>query len=295
MKKRLFALAITAVVLLASLAFAQSESADTRVFDYAGLFTAGEAETLKAAIIDYQENTGYDFAIMVTDVDHGYDDYQTLCDDFYVSKSLGLGMNRTAILCYLDLYGDGYYYVSVYGDLKNLMVEEDILYLADNAMEYFYDGDFPGGFTWTMNMLAEALLNIGIMDQTTRVFDYAEVLSDEDVETLEAAIADSRALSGRDFLYLSTYEDLAGNETGDYMFEFYEKHGFGSGEERSGVAIYLDLFVGSYYVQNFGDMDTFVSQDSLNTIVANCNELLGEGKILPAVLQVIGDYSAYFQ
>jgi uncharacterized membrane protein YgcG len=293
MRKRIFSLCIAAVLLLAPAAFASSAGA--RVFDYAELLSADDAETLEAAIIDFQENTGYDFAILTTDEDLQTEDYQKLCDDFYVEQSLGLGMNDTAILCYLDLYDDTYYYVSVFGDLRNLMVADDIRYLGENAMEYFNGGDFAGGFTWTIHILTEALSNIGNMNQSTRVYDYAELLSDEETKTLETAIADFRALSGRDFLYLSTYENLENNLDGDYMGEFYAKHGFGAGDRRSGVMIYLDLFSGNYYIQNFGDMDTFVSQESLDTIMENCNALMGEGKILAAVLQIIDDYSAYFR
>jgi uncharacterized membrane protein YgcG len=297
-KKRLFVLLMAAVLLLSTAALGEESTA--RVFDYAGLFSSEEAEALEAAIIDFQENTGYDFAIHINDVDHGDKDYQQLCDDFYEAQSLGLGMNRTAILCYLDLYGDGYYkyYVSIFGDLKYLMMAEDIQYLAETATEYFDKGDFTGGFTWTMDMLSQALSEIGVINQTKRVFDYAEILSESDIETLEAAIAEFRALSGMDFLYLSTYDELEDNLNGEYMAEFYYRHGFGEGENRNGAMIYLDLDLDTlyfdYYIRNFGNMDENVSQETLYSILESCVPLMDEGKILPAVLQVIDNYSAYF-
>ncbi len=294
MKKRCFALLLAAILLLSATAFGE-EAAPVRVFDYAGLFTAQEADALEAAIAEFQAATGYDFAILVSDVDHGYDDLQQLCDDFYDTKGLGLGMNHTAILCFLDLYGDGYYYVSVFGDLKYLMSEEDIQYLAENAMSDFYAGDFSGGFQWTMDITRQAVSEFGVQNQSRRVYDYAELLSDADTEALEAAIADFRALSGRDFLYLSTYEEMDGNQNGNYMEEFFLSHGFGEGEQRSGVMIYLDLASGNFYVQNFGDMDTLVPQQDLNVIVGNASPLMAEGEILPAVQQVLDDYAAYFR
>lgn len=108
-------------------------------------------------------------------------------------------------------------------------------------------------------------------------------------------IADFRALTGRDFLYLSTYEEMEGNEDGEYMFEFYGRHGFGAGERRSGVMIYLDLYNNNYYVQNFGDMDDYMSQEGLDAVMDNCDVLMGEARILDAVLQVIDAYSAAFR
>ncbi len=294
MKRRALALVTAALLLFSSAAFA-AETADTRVFDAAGLFTAEEAETLQAAIIDFQENTGYDFAIFTTDEDLKTEDYQQLADDLYVEKALGLGMNQTAVLCYLDLFDDGYYYVSVYGDLQNLMMDEDIQYLADQGMETFSDGDFVGGFTWTLNLLSEALLNIGSVNQSVRVYDFADLLTEEEEAALETAIADFRALSGQDFLYLSTDEDLQGNENGDYMEEFYQKHGFGEGDLHSGAMIYLDLFSGNYYVQNFGDVRGLVSDDAVQTMIDDANAPMGEGKILDAVLSVLNAYTAYYR
>lgn len=296
MKKRLTALLLAMVLVLGSSALAQGETADAgaRVFDYAGLFTAEQADTLQAAIIDFQENTGYDFAILITTEDTGYDDYQQLADDFVAANALGLGMNHTAILCYLDLLGDGYYYISVYGDLKNMMVTQDIQYLIDTGLDYFYKSDFTGAFTWTMHMLTEALNNIGSVENT-RVFDYAEVLADEDTQTLETAIAAFREKTDRDFLFLSTYEDLDGNEDGDYMQTFYSSHGFGAGDQQSGVIMYLDMFNGFYYIQNFGDLDSFVSQEALNEIMAQCTPLMSEGEIAQAVLLVIDAYAGHFE
>ena len=296
MKQRVFALFMVLILLLSVSAHAtDTETASTRVFDYAGLLTAEEAEELSAAIIDFQENTGYDFAIWISSDDLGTDDYQAIATAFAQEKSLGLGMNSTAILCYLDLSGDAYYYVSVFGDLKNLMVEEDILYLVSGAMDYFNNGDFTGGFHWTMEILTTAVTNIGNMNQTVRVYDYAGILSEDETAALEAAIADFRALSQRDFLYLSTAEELQGNGEGDYMASFYQSYGFGEGDNRSGAMLYLDMAGGNFFVQNFGGMDAVVSQEALNTIVSNASVLTGEGRILDAALQVIDAYSAYFR
>ena len=204
-------------------------------------------------------------------------------------------MNHTAILCVLDLFGEGYYYLSVFGDLKNFMVEEDIQFLADKGMDYFADGDFLGGFQWTIDMLDEALANIGNMNQTTRVYDYADVMTDAETISVEAAIADFRALSGMDFLFLSTYEELEGNENGEYMTEFFDRHGFGDGENSSGLMMYLDLFNDSYYIQPFGDMDGVVSQNKAQAIVDDIETLMNDAKVADAVLQVIDAYAAYFR
>lgn len=311
MKKRWLPLLLAAALLLSPGAYAQehgakrtaapvetaapAETADTRVFDDAGLFYPEEKETLEAAIVDFQENSGYDFAILATENDPGDSGYQKLADDFTKEKSLGLGMNRTAILCILDLSGDGYYYISVYGDLKRFMVEEDIQFLADKGMDYFEDGDFLGGFQWTIGMLDEALANIGNMNQTTRVYDYTGVMTDGEIAAVETAIADFRALSGMDFLFLSTAEDLKGNEDGEYMTEFFDKHGFGDGENRSGLVMYLDLFNGSYYVQPLGDMKGAVPQDKGQEILDGIVPLMNDAKVADAVLQVIDAYAAYFR
>jgi uncharacterized membrane protein YgcG len=296
MKQKMFALIVAAALLFSVPAFAAQETADNRVFDSAGLFTAEVADTLQAAVIDFQENTGYDFAVVIPEVDTGAGDYQQICDDFYQAKSLGMGMNHTAIICYLDLHSDSsyYYFVAVYGDLMNLMVNEDILYLANSAVEYFNQADFAGGLIWTVNMLSEALMNIGNMN-TLRVYDYAQVLSAQENESLETDIAAFREKTGMDFLFLSTDEALENNEDGAYAIDFYRMHGFGAGERSSGVLVYLDFSQSHFFIQNFGDMDTYVSQEALNVILEANRELLKDGKIYEAVRQMIGSYSEHFQ
>ena len=293
MKKRCFALLLAAVLLLSATAFA--EDAAVRVFDYAGLFTAQQAGALEAAIADFQAATGYDFAILVSDIDHGYDDYQQLSDDFYEVKGLGQGMNHSAMLCILDLYEGVYYFVSPYGDFRYLMMPEDVQYLATTMSNYIYDNDLVGGFLWTMNLIRRAAAERGVMYPALRVYDYAQALTDEQIETLEAAIAEFRELSGRDFLYLSTDEEMDGNQDGDFGNEFYVNHGFGDGEERSGVMLYLDFLTENYFITNFGDMDSFVSQQSRDMIYEDSKHLMAEGEVLPAVLQVLDDYAAYFR
>ncbi len=291
MKYRILILLMVAVLLLPSAVFGQE--APTRVFDYAGLFSAKEASELEDAIVGFQDATGYDFAILVSDIDHGYEDYQQLCDDFYAQHNLGLGMTGSAILCVLDLYEQGYFYIQVYGDFQYLMNEQDVQYLASKATGD-YAGNFPAALQWILSFTQQAVTQMGT-DNPIRVYDYGKLLSAEEKQTLETAIADFRALSGRDFLYLSTYEAIDGNEDGYYMQEFYTQHGFGEGEQRSGVMLYLDLDNGSFYVQNFGDMDTFVSQDDIDRIVQKASDPMAERDFLTAVLGVVDNYAAVFR
>lgn len=291
MKHRILALIMAAVLLLPAAALGQD--AANRVFDYAGVFSASEVSDLEDRITAFQDATGYDFAIMVSDYDHGYEDYQLLCDDFYIQQNLGLGMTGSAILCVLDLYEQGYFYIQVYGDFRYLMNETDVQYLASKVT-----GDYPtsfvSGLQWMIGMVQQAVTQMG-EDNPTRVYDFAELLTEEEKQTLQAAIADFRSLSGRDFLYLSTYEAIEGNEDGYYMQEFYNLHGFGEGEERSGVMLYLDLDIGSFYVQNFGDMDTYVSQEDIDRIVQKASDPMAESEFLAAVLGVLDDYTAAFR
>lgn len=293
MKKGCLALLLAAALLFSATALA--EGAAVRVFDYAGLFTAAETEALEAAIAGFQSATGYDFAIFVSDVDHGYDDYQLLSDDFFAAKSLGLGMNRTAMLCILDLYDEAYYFVSPYGDFRYLMTNEDVQYLVETMMNHIYDHDLTGGFLWTMDITRLALSEIGVMQPDRRVYDVAGFLTETDAGTLEAAIADFRALSGYDFLYLSTDGEMDGNQEGDYMEEFYLSHGFGEGEAQSGAMVYLDAFTGNFYLQNFGDLAMIISNESLNGFAEHSKGLMGDSEILPAVLRILDDYAAYFR
>ena len=264
-----------------------------RVFDRAGLFTTEQADTLQAAIKDIRTNAGCDFAILVENMETA--DYQRACDELFEAETLGLGLNRTAFICYLALHADGTYqcYSAVYGDLVNLMVEEDVQYLADNAVQHFDQGDFTGGFVWTINMLSEALVNMGVMS-VKRVYDFADDFSKEQTIELEREIADFRALSGSDFLYLSTWDEIPNND-GDYMGTFYEHYGFGDGESRSGAMIHFDWGGEYYYVELFGDIGQLIPQEELNAILEASDEVLYEGMFYEAILELIDQLAAYYR
>ena len=297
MKKRLFLFILAAVMLLSPAAYSQSETDNTRVFDYAGLYTQEQRDTLESTISDFQDQTGYDFAILVTAEDFGYSDYWELVYDFYLARDLGLGISRAAVVCYLDLYEDAYFYISFFGELEYMMVDEDIQYLRDTIVAYLSDGSFVDGFVWAMNIFTEAEANLALND-STRVYDFADMLTDEETATLESEIADFRALTDADFLFLSTYGEMEGNEDGEYMYGFYDRYGFGAGATRTGAMVYIDLHEDNhfyYYIKNYGNMDTAVSQSTLNTIMGLIKPLMESGEILDATKLIIQSYEAYLQ
>ena len=299
MKKRLFLLIMAAVLLLAPAAYSQSEAPGTRVFDDVGLYTQEQLDTLESAIGDFQKQTGYDFSIAIVTEALGYSDYQALSDAIYLNMGLGRGISDAAVLCTLDVYEDGsfYLYVSVYGELKYLTVDEDRQYLRDTIVEYLSDGSFVDGFIWAMNIFTEAEANLALND-STRVYDFADMLTDEETATLESEIADFRALTDADFLFLSTYGEMEGNEDGEYMYGFYDRYGFGTGATRTGAMVYIDLHEDNhfyYYIKNYGNMDTAVSQDTLNTIMGLIKPLMESGEILDATKLIIQSYEAYLQ
>jgi uncharacterized membrane protein YgcG len=300
MKKRLFSLILAAALLLSAAACAQSEADDTRVFDDIGLYTQEQADTLESAIRDFQKQTGYDFAIVIVTNALGYSDYQEMSDAVYQAFSLGMGMSRAAVVCSLDVYEDGtyYLYVSVYGELKYLTDENDLQYLLDNIKGDISDGKLTEGFLWAMNIIEDATGSLA-SNYSRRVYDFAELLTDEETETIESAIADFRALSGVDFVCLSTDENLDGNDDGDYMVQFYDWRGFGEGDNRSGAMMYLKVDLENsyvdYFLRNFGGIDSKVSQESLEGIIATCGPLMNQNRFADAILQVIEAYSAYFR
>lgn len=299
MIKRFLLLVTAAVFLLGLAAFAQeagSGAAASRVFDYAGVFQAGEVETLETAIAGFQEATGYDFAILVANEDLGDKDYQQTCDDFVVNQSLGLGMNHTLMLCFYDMF-NSYFYILPYGDLNNILVTEDTQFLLDSVIEYINKGSFADGLVWAIGILNEALGNIDNQPQTARVFDYAQLFSDEEKAALENAIVEYRTMSGFDFVVVTTAFDLESYTGDEYMRNFYIHQGMGVGDGRDGTMVYLDMFNGSYYIHNYGsgDVDSIVTQEIVDSIKEQCDPLMGEGSILSAVQLILDGYAACFR
>ena len=116
-----------------------------------------------------------------------------------------------------------------------------------------------------------------------RVFDYADLLTSQEVKSLEEQILELREQLKLDIVILTTYG------TGDssiqaYADDFYDRNGFGYGSTNSGILLLLDMEAREWYMSTCGEAISIFTDYGLDQ--------LGEA-ILPWLSD--GDYYWAFQ
>lgn len=87
--------------------------------------------------------------------------------------------------------------------------------------------------------------------EAARVFDQAGLFTSEEASLLEQKITVLKESSGLDFAIVTT-DDAEGKTAGSYADDFYDNHGFGVGENKSGAVFLIDMDNREAYISTNG-------------------------------------------
>ena len=114
------------------------------------------------------------------------------------------------------------------------------------------------------------------MQPQQRVFDLAGLFSEEERAALEERIAELRqSLKPYDMAVLTA--DNGVYDTQDYADRFYEDHGIGTDENRSGVLFFLDMQNRTVWISTAGDLIGIISDSREEEIFYEQDYYLGNG------------------
>ena len=151
MKRKLFAL-LTALFLLATLPGATLAAENpSYVIDGAGLLTPDQRDALEEKALTLRDDYEMDIVILTVD---SLDDStpQSYADDYYDAHSYGYGEDDSGMLFLLSMENRDWY-ISTYGDAIYALTDYAIQASAEDAISYFRDGDYFGGFNAWLNAL----------------------------------------------------------------------------------------------------------------------------------------------
>ncbi len=143
MKRTLLAL-LTAWFLLLSLPCSALAADLPRVVDNAGLLTADQAEDLEAMAQSLGKEYGMDVVIL-TEYSLGSQSPQDYADDYFDDNGYGLGSEASGVLLLLAMENRDWY-ISTHGDALYALTDHGIQGSMEEALRYFGDGDYYGGF-----------------------------------------------------------------------------------------------------------------------------------------------------
>ncbi len=93
--------------------------------------------------------------------------------------------------------------------------------------------------------------NTGFADEYSRVLDYADVLSQEENNKLEAQFGEIANRQKVDIVICFT-NSLDGKKTADYTETLYEKHNYGYGENKDGIMLLVSFEEHDWYIATRG-------------------------------------------
>lgn len=115
-----------------------AETASSRVFDEAGLFSLDEAEKIDAEIQHLREETSMDYVVLTID-NAEEKTSQEYADDYYEAGGFGTADQHSGMLYLIDM-DNREIYVSAKGDMMRYLTDQRLDVLLDHAFEYVAEG-----------------------------------------------------------------------------------------------------------------------------------------------------------
>ena len=128
----------------------------------------------------------------------------------------------------------------------------------------------------------------------SRVFDQAELMSDNDIKTLESAIAAMRRQYDMDFVIL-TSGDAKTDKSQEFADDFYDNNGFGAGEDADGFLFFIDMNNRVATVSTSGQMIRYLTDARLNTLFDAAYPYLSSGEYGKAAQAALSQVTAFLK
>lgn len=123
-----------------------------------------------------------------------------------------------------------------------------------------------------------------------RVFDSANLFTDEEEAVLENRILDFRKENKIDFAVLTTDDFIASNQQATVATLFYQSMNFGVGKDKDGAVFYIDMDKELGFVLPQGNLlvnDVITEIEDVHFITGECNPYFAQKQFAKGVLHGI--------
>lgn len=128
----------------------------------------------------------------------------------------------------------------------------------------------------TILFICISLFVIPTFAMSSKVYDYAELFSKEQLLDLESNIQNIYATQVLDVGIVTT-NDMKGKSSMVYADDFYDEMGYGVGEDYSGLLLLINMEDREVYISTCGSAIHYFTDASLNTILDALYKDLGTG------------------
>ncbi len=128
----------------------------------------------------------------------------------------------------------------------------------------------------------------------TRVFDDAglfDAYDKEEIETRIEAVINSENID----LAVVTTEDAEGKTSEAYADDFYDSHGFGTGDDASGVLLLIDMDNREIYVSTSGYAARVLTDNRIEEVLDSAYDSVADGYYADGALAAIDSIETYME
>lgn len=133
---------------------------ESRVFDYAGLFSPEETQKLEEEAARLREKIKAEFLVLTVDKAGGWSSRE-IADEFYFSHGFGESFDENGALVLIDM-DNREIYLGTYGIMIRVITDQRLERILDAAFSYAARGDYAGA-ALTMLGECEAYVQKGIV------------------------------------------------------------------------------------------------------------------------------------
>lgn len=235
-----------------------------KIYDYAELITEEQESEIQKQISNFIENNNLDLVIVTIDnneEDSTIDDLKEYAKKFYNTNGFGVGENEDGIIVLVDKMAK-FNDIETFGKAKEIYDSQKIKSIH-NSISTFIDEEnyyqmIKVYITKLTNYLKEdtddILCNdasgntykclVPKVDKKIKVYDYAELLSEEDEKKLHSIANDYINKYNMDIALVTISENPYGVSdyySQVYAQDFYHYNGFGKGNTKDGMIILIDM------------------------------------------------------
>ena len=251
---------------------AQTDFQDSiKVYDDASTMTSSAVDLLNGKVLAAGKETGLDIVILTKTASSS----RTAED--YISQAGG----ERGMVLYFD-FGSGEITMIPYGSMVDRLTTEDansLLAHIDACMQsQMVMYDLCISFLEEVKEKVAAHVpadglssdpdaeNPGGVDTSAKVYDYAGLLTDEEIEKLSAELQQTGKKRKMD-LVIVTANDTKGRSSMEYADDFYDYNGFGAGENKDGVLLLIDMQHRKAWISTTGKAIRVIDSNKIDRIL----------------------------
>jgi len=272
------------------------ETGNQRVFDGANLLTTEQVYQLEEVIDSLQQLTEADVVIATTEDARGKSTFD-FADEFYDDHQFGVGAADSGMLLLIDL-DNREFYIMTEGRMIDYFTDARIEAMLDHMADFIEVGDFfeaAGSFLREVEYFYKMGPVEGqyrLTDQ--RVFDRAQILSEQEVEELQRLINALELTMDLDLIVVTT-DDLQDNTPSDYVASFYEAAGFHLRDRLDAALMLIDLEHNEIFIAATGSMQDYLPDSRLAMLKETIYDDIEQGQYFQGVQSFLRGVETFYE